>query len=118
MGEWCLSLISHRRCKTRMMMDMEQDTKAVLTPPVKDQETQVRKDTQELHQADFGRLERGVRAMIGVPLAISFIYIRHEYFLASIFLLLIGLYLVGTAVFHYCPVRHLIFWDRWKRPPH
>jgi hypothetical protein len=100
----------------RRQMITPQDTKDVQAPPVKDPETQVRKETRELHRDDFGRLERGVRALIGVTLAISFLKVRHEYFPVSIFSLFIGLYLVGTAVFHYCPIRHLIYWYRWKRP--
>ena len=95
---------------------MEQDTKEVQTPPVKDQETQVKKETQELHHDDFGRVERGVRALIGVPLVISFTYIRHFYLKESVILLIVGLYLTGTSVYHYCPVRHLIYWKRGKRP--
>jgi hypothetical protein len=93
-----------------------QDITSVQAAPVNDPETQVRMDTRELHRDDFGWVERGVRAMIGVPFAISFMKVRHVYFPESIFLLVIGLYLTGTAVFHYCPVRHWVYWARWKRP--
>ncbi len=95
---------------------MEQNTKEVQVPPVKDQETQVKKETQALHHDDFGRVERGVRALIGVPLVISFTYVRHFYLWESIVFLIVGLYLTGTSVFQYCAIRHLIYWIRWKRP--
>ena len=94
---------------------MEQDLKEVQNPPVKDQVTQVIQETRNLHQKDFGDVERGVRALIGVPLVFSFMYVRHFSLTEAVLLLLGGLYLTFTAAFHYCAVRHLVYWLRWKQ---
>jgi hypothetical protein len=94
---------------------MEQDLKEAKTPAVLDQETQVRQETHQLKRKDFGQVERGVRALIGVPVALSSIYARHSSLTASLSLGAVGLYLVGTTVFRYCPIRHLIYWARWKQ---
>ncbi len=88
-----------------------------LPPPAPSPEVVEVQETRLLHQEDFGHTERLVRAILGLPIAVSFIYVRHFSVTKASLLLVSGLYLLFTAVFHYCAFRHLIYWLRFKHTP-
>jgi hypothetical protein len=56
---------------------MELDLPETKPSALQDPETQVKRETQQLTQKDFGQIERWVRTLIGAPVALSSIYARH-----------------------------------------
>jgi len=58
-------------------------------------------------KANVGWVERSVRLLIGLPMAVSYVYVRHFSMSWSYGLLVVGLMLIATAFWGWCPIHQL-----------
>jgi len=59
-------------------------------------------------RCNVGWVEQVVRFLIGLPTAVSYLYVRHFHPLLSVVLLCTGAALILTAIFARCPVHHVL----------
>jgi hypothetical protein len=64
-----------------------------------------------------GGIERLVRALLGAPTAVSYVYIRHFHLYLAFGLLAFGVVLLATAFIGFCPVHQLCGTSTAKRVP-
>jgi hypothetical protein len=66
---------------------------------------------------NVGWVERTVRFLLGLPTAIAYMYVRHFSTPWADILLVIGLALLATAGWSWCPVHHLCGSSTFKPAP-